>query len=107
MRNFWTACFLLCAFPLGANASDFCATMFDGFAAEMEEIASSYDRMKTDDEVCRFGRGTDIPARKRILATVEANQSKCKNGAAAVNFARESLQNAVSQTNEACRKAGL
>jgi hypothetical protein len=107
MRHSWIAGLWLLVFPFSADASDFCADMFDGFAAEMNQIAASYDRMKTDQEVCDFGRNTDIPTHKRILAKAEANKSKCKNGSPAVNFARETLQKTITKTDQACRKAGM
>jgi len=81
--------------------------MFDRFADELDRIAASYDRIKTDREVCTFGRDTDIPARRRILGEVEANRSKCASGPAALNMARTQLQKAISDTEAVCRRAGM
>ncbi len=103
MRNSLVAGLLLLVCPVSVNASEFCPDMFKGFADQMDRIASSYDHMKTDQEVCDFGRNT---ARK-ILATVQANQRKCNNGPGAVKFAQDSLQGWLSKTDEACRKAGM
>ena len=93
-----------------ADASEYCDKMFNGFADEMDKIADSYDRMtaehKSVQEVCDFSSSTAIPARKRILATAEANRSKCDNGASAVKFAQETLQKAVSDFNRQCGAAG-
>lgn len=113
MRSSWKAGILLVLISslwVRAEASEFCDKMFNGFADEMDQIARSYDRMADDrkslKEVCDYSRGTAIPARKRILATAQANQSKCENGAAAVKFARDTLQKAVSDFDRQCGAAG-
>ena len=113
MHNSWKAVlllFLISSICVRADASEFCDKMFNGFADEMDRIADSYDRMtaekKSLKEVCNFSRSIDIPTSKRILATAEANQSKCDNGAAAVKFARETLQKTVSKIDRQCGAAG-
>jgi hypothetical protein len=93
--------------PAAADASEACAAMFDRFADELDRIAASYDRMKTDREVCAFGRDTDIPTRRKILGEVEANRGKCASGPAALNMARTQLEKAISETEVVCRRAGM
>ena len=109
MKRATTAAFvagvMVFVFSNPANASNYCADILDGFGAEMSKIADAYDRMKTDQEVCDFGRNTDIPTHKRILSTVQEIRSRCKFGTAEVNFAQETLQKTINRTDEVCRKA--
>jgi hypothetical protein len=107
MRNCWFVGILFLVVPVPVSASEFCADMIDGFAAQMDRIAGSYESMKSRKEVCDFGRNTTVPTAKKILATVQANQEKCKDGAAAVKFAQGSLQGWIKKTDQACRDAGM
>ena len=107
MRKFLLIGVLLLTCPFAAQASDYCADVFDGFAAEMDRIAAAYDKMTTTRDVCTYGRNTTIPTVKRILATTESIQGRCRNGAGAVKFARDNMQKWATRVSQDCRKAGM
>lgn len=64
----------------------------------MNKIATAYDGMKTDSEICNYGRDTDIPARRKMLATVKEIQARCNHGGAELRFAQKQLDDASGST---------
>ncbi len=104
MRKFCLVGVLLLTLPAAAKAES-CKDMFNGFADQMDRLATVFDKMKTDREVCAFSRSTAIPTQRRIVARIEA--AHCPNSAGMLVHARESLQRAIASTAETCRKAGM
>jgi hypothetical protein len=93
-----------------ASATDYCADIISGFADAENELAKSYDRMSADhktlQEVCNFTRDTAIPTRKRILAKIIENQSRCDFGGAEIKFAQENVRRTISDFQRDCGAAG-
>jgi hypothetical protein len=107
MHRYLIMSILFVVFPASANASDYCAEVFDGFAAQEKTMGAAYAGMKSDREVCNYGRNIAIPARKKMVATVKEIQARCKLGGAELAFAQKNLEEGIQSTSKACKSAGM
>jgi hypothetical protein len=88
-------------------ATEYCSQLANGFADEMAKISSEFKQLKTNAEACKHYRTVLLPADKKILATIQANQNRCDHGGQEVAFAKKELEDDTSLGEKVCSEAGM